>query len=56
MSEIHSQTALHRPMSAPRCCPQQTPPVTEAGAVKWMRENLFSSIRQRDHDDPVAVM
>ncbi|MDO8884889.1 MAG: amino acid ABC transporter permease, partial [Pseudotabrizicola sp.] len=24
--------------------PQQTPPITEAGAVKWVRENLFSSV------------
>lgn len=24
--------------------PQQAPPLTEAGAVKWVRENLFSSI------------
>lgn len=24
--------------------PQQSPPITEAGAVKWMRENLFSSV------------
>ena len=24
--------------------PEQAPPITEAGAVKWVRENLFSSI------------
>ena len=24
--------------------PQQAPPLTERGAVKWLRENLFSSI------------
>ena len=23
--------------------PQQTPPVTETGVIKWLRENLFSS-------------
>ncbi|MDR7126287.1 amino acid ABC transporter permease [Pseudotabrizicola sp. 4114] len=24
--------------------PEQSPPITEAGAVKWVRENLFSSV------------
>ncbi|PJF10376.1 amino acid ABC transporter permease [Pseudorhodobacter sp. MZDSW-24AT] len=24
--------------------PQQAPPITESGAVKWLRENLFSSV------------
>ncbi|MFN4128660.1 MAG: amino acid ABC transporter permease, partial [Paracoccaceae bacterium] len=24
--------------------PEQTPPLTEAGAVKWVRENLFASV------------
>ena len=24
--------------------PEQPPPVSEAGAVKWVRENLFSNV------------
>ena len=30
------------PSPATRCCRPQPPPLTERGAVKWLRENLFS--------------
>jgi len=44
MSEIHAQTALHTAYVRTEMLPEQTPPVTAAGPVKWVRENLFSSI------------
>ncbi len=44
MSEIHSETALQTAYVRREMLDQQTPPVTAAGPVKWMRENLFSSI------------
>ncbi len=39
MSDIHAQTAYVRTAMLP----QAAPPVRETGAVKWVRENLFSS-------------
>jgi general L-amino acid transport system permease protein len=39
MSRDHAQTGL-RP---PQMLPEQDPPSAETGAVKWLRENLFSS-------------
>jgi general L-amino acid transport system permease protein len=40
MSETHAHsTAFVRN----EMLPEQTPPVTERGAIKWLRENLFSS-------------
>ncbi len=39
MSEIHAETAYVRT----EMLPEQAPPITAAGPVKWMRENLFSS-------------
>ena len=44
MSEIHAQTSLHTAYVRTEMLPEQSPPVTAAGPVKWMRENLFSSI------------
>ncbi len=40
MSEIHAHTVsfVRREM-----LPEQDPPLTESGAIKWLRENLFSS-------------
>jgi general L-amino acid transport system permease protein len=40
MSEVHAHTVsfVRREM-----LPEQAPPLTETGAVKWLRENLFSS-------------
>ncbi|WP_116087009.1 amino acid ABC transporter permease [Tropicimonas sp. IMCC34011] len=40
MSEMNAQTV---PYVRESMVPQAEPPVTERGAVKWMRENLFSS-------------
>lgn len=40
MSEIHAHTVSH---VRDTMLPQQAPPVTETGVVKWIRENLFSS-------------
>jgi general L-amino acid transport system permease protein len=39
MSETHAQTAVY---VRDKMIAQQEPPLTERGAVKWMRENLFS--------------
>lgn len=39
MSETHAQTVAYVRDSM---LPQQPPPVTERGAIKWLRENLFS--------------
>jgi general L-amino acid transport system permease protein len=39
MSDTHAQTAFVRT----EMLPEQTPPVTQTGAIKWLRENLFSS-------------
>lgn len=44
MSEIHSETSLHSAYVRTEMLPEQAPPVTAAGPVKWVRENLFSSI------------
>ena len=40
MSEVHAHTVsfVRREM-----LPEQEPPLTEVGAIKWLRENLFSS-------------
>lgn len=40
MSEVHAHTVsfVRREM-----LPEQDPPLTESGAIKWLRENLFSS-------------
>jgi general L-amino acid transport system permease protein len=40
MSETHAQTVA---FVRDTMLPEQAPPVTEAGAIKWLRENLFSS-------------
>ncbi len=40
MSQQNAQTSFVRT----EMLPEQSPPVSEAGVVKWMRENLFSSI------------
>jgi general L-amino acid transport system permease protein len=40
MSEIHAETVLY---VRDTMLPQQEPPGTERGAIKWMRENLFST-------------
>lgn len=40
MSEIHAQTVS---FVRETMIPEQDPPVTERGAIKWLRENLFSS-------------
>ena len=40
MSDTHAQTV---PYVRDTMLPQQTPPVTEVGAIRWVRENLFSS-------------
>ncbi len=39
MSDTHAQTVAY---VRDTMLPEQTPPVTESGAIKWMRENLFS--------------
>ncbi len=39
MSEIHSQTVA---FARDTMLPPAPPPVRERGAVKWLRENLFS--------------
>ncbi len=41
MSETHAQTVSYVRDSM---LPEQAPPITETGAIKWMRENLFSSV------------
>ena len=40
MSETHAQTVT---FVRDTMLPPAPPPVTERGAVKWMRENLFST-------------
>ncbi len=40
MSDTHAQTVSY---VRETMLPEQAPPVSEAGAVKWVRENLFSS-------------
>lgn len=40
MSDTHAQTVSYVRESM---LPQQEPPLAEKGAIKWMRENLFSS-------------
>lgn len=40
MSETHAQSVLY---VRDTMLPQQEPPITQKGAVKWVRENLFSS-------------
>jgi general L-amino acid transport system permease protein len=39
MSDVHAQTVRY---VAPSQIPPSPPPAAEAGAVKWLRENLFS--------------
>ena len=41
MSDTHAQTVRYVRDSM---LPQQAPPLAETGAIKWMRENLFSSV------------
>ena len=41
MSDTHAQSVAYVRESFVE---QQTPPVSETGVVKWLRENLFSSI------------
>ena len=41
MSEMHAETVAY---VAPSQIPPSPPPSAERGAVKWLRENLFSSI------------
>ena len=41
MSDTHAQSVAYVRESV---IPQQAPPAREAGAVKWVRENLFSNI------------
>jgi general L-amino acid transport system permease protein len=41
MSETHAQTVT---FVRDTMLPQAAPPLTERGAIKWLRENLFSSI------------
>jgi general L-amino acid transport system permease protein len=40
MSDTHAQTVAY---VRDTMMPEQSPPPTEAGAIKWLRENLFSS-------------
>jgi general L-amino acid transport system permease protein len=40
MSDTHAQTVA---FARETILPEQDPPVAEAGAIKWLRENLFSS-------------
>ncbi len=44
MSELHSETALDTAYVRTEMLPEQTPPVTVSGPIKWARENLFSSV------------
>jgi general L-amino acid transport system permease protein len=39
MSDTHAHASFVRT----EMLPEQTPPVTQTGAIKWLRENLFSS-------------
>lgn len=39
MSDVHAQTVAY---VRDTMLPQQEPPITEKGVVKWLRENLFS--------------
>lgn len=39
MSDIHAQTVAY---VRDTMIPEQEPPITEKGAIKWLRENLFS--------------
>ncbi len=41
MSDVHAQTVSY---VAPSQIPAAPPPARERGAVKWLRENLFSSV------------
>ncbi len=44
MSELHSESSLHTAYVRTEMLQEQAPPITAAGPVKWVRENLFSSI------------
>lgn len=45
MSEVHSETATAtQPYVRTEMLSEQPAPIAEAGAIKWIRENLFSSI------------
>ncbi|QXT39621.1 amino acid ABC transporter permease [Gymnodinialimonas ceratoperidinii] len=44
MSELHSETALDSAYVRTEMLPEQAPPITAAGPVRWVRDNLFSSI------------
>ena len=44
MSDTHSEAALHSAYVRKEMLPEREPPVSQKGAVLWMRENLFSSI------------
>jgi general L-amino acid transport system permease protein len=39
MSDTHAHAAYVRT----EMLPEQAPPATQAGRIKWLRENLFSS-------------
>ncbi len=39
MSDVHAQTVAY---VRDTMLPEQSPPLTEKGAIKWLRENLFS--------------
>ena len=39
MSDVHAQTVAY---VRDTMIPEQEPPITEKGAIKWLRENLFS--------------
>ncbi|CAM5353464.1 amino acid ABC transporter permease [Frigidibacter albus] len=41
MSDTHAQTVAY---VRETMLPQATPPVSEVGAIKWLRENLFSGV------------
>lgn len=44
MSEIHAETSSRAAYVRTEMLPEKAPPVAAAGPVKWLRENLFSSI------------
>ncbi|GAA5073759.1 amino acid ABC transporter permease [Roseibacterium beibuensis] len=44
MSDTHAESALATAFVRKDMLPEREPPVAEKGAVKWLRENLFSSV------------
>ncbi|AHM03977.1 Glutamate transport membrane-spanning protein [Roseibacterium elongatum DSM 19469] len=44
MSDTHAESALATAFVRREMLPEKDPPVAEKGVIKWLRENLFSSV------------